>query len=175
MVKNVKTWISWERNITFLWNKKIIILCIRLHILRTYCFVVEVTLTFSLMDWAIYLLSRITTEVALFFYFCVFLIKYIVSVILVWILYHCHKMLIVSVPVLIFWLDNRLFLMTKYTLLSTNNWLIYVVFIPLIKTSHMSWNPPPRKMGGDFIGPYWTLDFTYLWGGGWGCLAKWVV
>ena len=28
MVKNTKTWISWEQNITFLWNKKIINLCL---------------------------------------------------------------------------------------------------------------------------------------------------
>ena len=37
MVKNTKTWISWERNITFLWNKKILKLCL---ILWSYCFVV---------------------------------------------------------------------------------------------------------------------------------------
>ena len=36
--------ISEERNITFLWNKKIIDLCLRWHILRSYCFVAEVTL-----------------------------------------------------------------------------------------------------------------------------------
>ena len=43
MVKNTKIWISWERNTTFLWNKKIINLCLRWHILRIYCFVAEVT------------------------------------------------------------------------------------------------------------------------------------
>ena len=43
MVENTKTWISWERNITFLQNKKILNLCLRWHILRSYCFVVEVT------------------------------------------------------------------------------------------------------------------------------------
>ena len=43
MVKNTKTWISRERNITFLWNKKIINLCHRLHILRSYHFAAEVT------------------------------------------------------------------------------------------------------------------------------------
>ena len=43
MVKNTKTWISWEWNITFLWNKKIVNLCLKWHILRSYRFVVEVT------------------------------------------------------------------------------------------------------------------------------------
>ena len=43
MVKKAKTWISWERNIIFLWNKKILNLCLRWHILRSYCFVAEVT------------------------------------------------------------------------------------------------------------------------------------
>ena len=44
MVKNAKTWISWERNIIFLflWNKKIHNLCFRWHILRSYHVVVEV-------------------------------------------------------------------------------------------------------------------------------------
>ena len=42
MVKNTKSWISWEWNITFLWNKKILNLCLRGHILRSYLFVVEV-------------------------------------------------------------------------------------------------------------------------------------
>ena len=37
MVKNAKTRISWERNITFLWNKKIINLCLTWHFLRS-CF-----------------------------------------------------------------------------------------------------------------------------------------
>ena len=41
MVKNTKSWIAWERNITFLQDKKI--LCLRWHILRSYCFVAEVT------------------------------------------------------------------------------------------------------------------------------------
>ena len=36
MVKNTKTWISWERNKTFLLNKKILNLCLRWHILRNY-------------------------------------------------------------------------------------------------------------------------------------------
>ena len=43
MVKNKKTWISGEWNITFIWNKKILNLRLRLHIFRSYCFVVEVT------------------------------------------------------------------------------------------------------------------------------------
>ena len=43
MVKNTKTWISWERNIIFLRNKKILNLCLRWHILRSYRFVAEVT------------------------------------------------------------------------------------------------------------------------------------
>ena len=43
MVKNTKTWISWERNIIFLRNKKILNLCFRWHILRSYRFVAELT------------------------------------------------------------------------------------------------------------------------------------
>ena len=43
MVKNTKTWISQERNITFPWNKKILNLCLRWHILRCYQFTAEVT------------------------------------------------------------------------------------------------------------------------------------
>ena len=42
MVKNTKTWIFWEQNILFLWNKKILNLCLRWHILRSYCFAVKV-------------------------------------------------------------------------------------------------------------------------------------
>ena len=38
MVKNRKTWISWERNIIFLQNKKVINLGFRWHILRSYRF-----------------------------------------------------------------------------------------------------------------------------------------
>ena len=34
MVKNTKTWISWERKITFLQNKKVLNLCLRWHILE---------------------------------------------------------------------------------------------------------------------------------------------
>ena len=43
MVKNTKTWISRERNITLLWNKKISNLCLRWYILRSYRFAAEVT------------------------------------------------------------------------------------------------------------------------------------
>ena len=43
MVKITKTSISWERNIIFLRNKKILNLCLRWHILRSYRFVAEVT------------------------------------------------------------------------------------------------------------------------------------
>ena len=42
MVKNTKTWISWEQNIFFLWNKKILNLCLIWHILRSYYLVAEV-------------------------------------------------------------------------------------------------------------------------------------
>ena len=40
-IKNIKTWISWERNIIFRQNKKILTLCLRWHIRRSYCFIVE--------------------------------------------------------------------------------------------------------------------------------------
>ena len=43
MVQNTKTLISQKRNIAFLWNIKILNLCLRWHILRSYCFVAEVT------------------------------------------------------------------------------------------------------------------------------------
>ena len=43
MVKNTKTYIYWERNITFLQNKKILNLWLRGHRLRSYRFVAEVT------------------------------------------------------------------------------------------------------------------------------------
>ena len=46
MVKNTKIWTSWEWNITFLRNKKILNLCIRSHNLRSYPFVAKVTLNF---------------------------------------------------------------------------------------------------------------------------------
>ena len=43
MVKIAKTWISWEWNTIFVLNKKILNLSLRWHILRSYCFVAEVT------------------------------------------------------------------------------------------------------------------------------------
>ena len=49
IVKNTKTYISWERNIIFLRNKKILNLYLRWHILRSYHFVVEVTFKESLV------------------------------------------------------------------------------------------------------------------------------
>ena len=55
IVKNTKTWISWEWKITFLQNKKILNLCLRWQILRTCCFVGEVT--FKVLS-----LSRIFVE-----------------------------------------------------------------------------------------------------------------
>ena len=39
----IQTWIFWERNINFLQNKKILNLCLRWHILRSYRFLAEVT------------------------------------------------------------------------------------------------------------------------------------
>ena len=39
MVKNSTIWISWEWNITFLQNKKILNMCLIWNILRSYCFV----------------------------------------------------------------------------------------------------------------------------------------
>ena len=48
MVKNTKTWLSWERHITFLQNKKIVTLYFRWHILRDYNFVAKVTFKESL-------------------------------------------------------------------------------------------------------------------------------
>ena len=41
--KNTKSWISWEWYITFLWNEKILNLCLRWQILRNYHFVAAVT------------------------------------------------------------------------------------------------------------------------------------
>ena len=38
MVKIVKTWRPWGMNINFLWNKNILKLCLRWHILRSCCF-----------------------------------------------------------------------------------------------------------------------------------------
>ena len=43
IAKNTKTWISWERNIFFLRNEKILNLYLKWHILRSYRSVTEVT------------------------------------------------------------------------------------------------------------------------------------
>ena len=43
MDKNTKTYISWERNVNFLRNKKILYMCLKLHIFWSYRSVVEVT------------------------------------------------------------------------------------------------------------------------------------
>ena len=58
MVKNTKAWISWEWNITFLWNKKILNLCFRWHILKSYCFVAEVTFKLLIFFFKISLLNK---------------------------------------------------------------------------------------------------------------------
>ena len=58
MVKNTKAWISWEWNITFLWNKKILNLCLRWHILKSYCFVAEVTFKLLIFFFKISLLNK---------------------------------------------------------------------------------------------------------------------
>ena len=55
MVKNTKTWKSWKRNIIVLQNKKILNLRLRWHILRSYCFLTELTFkrfwAFSNYSW----------------------------------------------------------------------------------------------------------------------------
>ena len=51
MFKNTITWISWKWNITFLRNKKILNLCLRWHIFRSYCFVAEVTFNAKQTLW----------------------------------------------------------------------------------------------------------------------------
>ena len=43
MVQNAKFWISWERKIAFLQNKRNLNLCLRWYMLRSYRFVAEVT------------------------------------------------------------------------------------------------------------------------------------
>ena len=63
MVKNTKAWISWERNITFLQNKKFCNLCLRWHILRSYHFVAEVNFnnswfTFHYSSWCFHKFSN---------------------------------------------------------------------------------------------------------------------
>ena len=51
IVKNTKTWISWKQNIIFLQNKKILNLCLRWHILRSYRFLAEVTFKKELLQF----------------------------------------------------------------------------------------------------------------------------
>ena len=46
-VKNIKFWMSQERNITFLWNKRILNMCLRWYILRSHRFVAEVTFKYQ--------------------------------------------------------------------------------------------------------------------------------
>ena len=59
MVENTKTWIFWERSITFPQHKKILNLCFRYHILRSNCFVVEVTFKQSVSVVLDYLHTRL--------------------------------------------------------------------------------------------------------------------
>ena len=42
LVENTKNWMSWKLNILFPRNKKILNLCLRWHIFRSYCFLAEV-------------------------------------------------------------------------------------------------------------------------------------
>ena len=53
MLKKTKTWMSWKRNIIFLRNKKILNMCLRWHILRSYRFLAEVTFNVTLRQWFI--------------------------------------------------------------------------------------------------------------------------
>ena len=63
MAKNTKTWISWERKIIFVWNKKILNLCLRWHILRSYRFAAGVNFKLTLI-WNIMITST-TCEIHL--------------------------------------------------------------------------------------------------------------
>ena len=53
IIENTKTWKSWERNITFLRNKKSLKPTSNdtFHILRSYCFVAEVTLKIPIIKY----------------------------------------------------------------------------------------------------------------------------
>ena len=53
MVENTKTWMSWEQYLTFPQNKKIITLFLRWHILRSYCFIAEVTFKYNIIDYCV--------------------------------------------------------------------------------------------------------------------------
>ena len=58
MIKNIKTWITWEWNITFLRNKKILYLCLTWHILRSYRFDADVTFKVLALKVEINLLNQ---------------------------------------------------------------------------------------------------------------------
>ena len=58
MFKNTKTWISWERYITFLRNKITLNLCLRWYILRNYRFVGEVTFKVAATDMKYFARSK---------------------------------------------------------------------------------------------------------------------
>ena len=60
---------SWERNITFPWNKEIFNLCFRCHILRSYRFVVEVTFNVKCSFWQELPIKLETLFLAQFLYF----------------------------------------------------------------------------------------------------------
>ena len=50
MFKNTQIWISWEWNIIVLQSKKIINMCLRWHILRSYLLLAEVTFNISMIS-----------------------------------------------------------------------------------------------------------------------------
>ena len=58
MIKNIKTWITWEWSITFLRNKKILYLCLTWHILRSYRFDADVTFKVLALKVEINLLNQ---------------------------------------------------------------------------------------------------------------------
>ena len=72
MVKHTKTWISWQWNINFFWNKEILNLCLRWHILSSYRFVAEV-----IFNNVIYLLVMSKNFAILFFDILLILVSYI--------------------------------------------------------------------------------------------------
>ena len=58
MVKNTKTWIFWERIIFFLRNKRILNLCLRWRIFRSYPLLAAVTFIDLFYTKFIYILSK---------------------------------------------------------------------------------------------------------------------
>ena len=68
MIKNTKTRISWERNIAFLRSKKIN-LCLRWHILRSYCFAAEIIFKKAL---TVYLSSIVISKCKYIFWWVMF-------------------------------------------------------------------------------------------------------